>query len=233
MILWNKNPELFLQVLPTANKKVQKLNLPNQKLRQYNVGSKDKFPLFPNTVKQNKIDDKFKTIVRDQVQKQNNNGKALNVGQKHKYYSRDSNSPAVPIPAHSRLWNHSTKETNWESNFSKDLKVNSKGINFELKPLHKRFNQDINKSWINERKKTYNEFLNAQIWNKSRATTGELQKRSKQKEVMSEAPKLHTQQRFEMRNHENSKDENDNTPSQNRVKSLANKNEVNNRLDYR
>lgn len=107
-----QNPELFMKILPTSKKRSFNINFQNTRLKSTKLDSKDKFPMFPNTVKQAKHTPKFKTMEKDKANKFENSLNLNNKIKNNKYLSRDSNSPAVPLPARSRLCNHSTKETN-------------------------------------------------------------------------------------------------------------------------
>ena len=64
--LWNKHPQLFLQVIPSSQKSPQEIGIPNPQLKSEGEGT-GVYSLFPKTTQQKKNTRKFRTIERDET----------------------------------------------------------------------------------------------------------------------------------------------------------------------
>lgn len=118
---------------------------------------------------------KFRTVERDEFISNAYSGNLHSFNKSKILKDRDaSNSPAVPMPSHSRLTAHSNKIRAFENSLTNDFKMVSKGINFEVEPFEKFHN---NKSSMSQTKATKSDFRKAKLRVESRVTTSELQKR--------------------------------------------------------
>ena len=96
-----KHPQLFLQAIPASERKAQEIGLPT-----FNKNN-DLYTSLPRSTKQ-RLNQKFRTVGRDNIFKikpNNASGKIKNVN-KIRNFDRNSASPAVPLPTHSRFTSH-------------------------------------------------------------------------------------------------------------------------------
>lgn len=171
-----KHPQLLLQAIPSSKKEPQRISLPNPKNKKNKLVN-DSYSLFPKSTKIKKIPQKFKTVEREEFAQNAYSGNNLRVSDKTRLLKERGTSPAVPLPSHSRLTSHSHKLRNLDNTLSKEFKMISKGINFEVEPFDDNPKQAFQISQMHQKRKTYNDFINSNLKAKSRATTSELQKR--------------------------------------------------------
>lgn len=171
-----KHPQLLLQAIPSSKKSPQRISLPNPKNKKNKLVN-DSYSLFPKSTKTKKIPQKFKTVEREEFNQNAYSGINLRASDKIRFLKERGTSPAVPLPSHSRLTSQSHKLKNLDNTLSKEFKMVSKGINFEVEPFEDHPRQAFQLSNLQQKRKTYNEFMNANLKTKSRATTSELQKR--------------------------------------------------------
>lgn len=153
----------------------------NMKDRKYiyliiKIKTKKDFQYFLNRQKSKRVQNKFRTVERDEFISNAYSGNLHSFNKNKVIKDRAaSSSPAVPMPSHSRLTSDSNKIRAFENSLTSDFKMVSKGINFEVEPFEKFHN--INKSSMSQTKATKSDFLQAKLRVQSRATTSELQKR--------------------------------------------------------
>lgn len=138
----------------------------------------EEYSIFPKTTKSKRDNRKYKTIERENIPRNLYSGK-ISYNGKNKILRDSSNSPAVPIPSHSRLTSHSNKIKQLENSLTNDFKMVSTGLNFEIEPFDKHINVS-QKSKFSQRKQIYKEYTHTKINPYSRATTSELNQRLKE-----------------------------------------------------
>jgi hypothetical protein len=138
----------------------------------------EEYSIFPKTTKSKRDNRKYKTIERENIPRNLYSGKISHFS-KNKILRDSSNSPAVPIPSHSRLTSHSNKIKQLENSLTSDLKMVSTGLNFEIEPFEKPGNIP-QKSKLSQRRQIYEEFIYARVNPHSRATVSELNQRLKE-----------------------------------------------------
>lgn len=131
----------------------------------------------------------------------------LQISQNSKLLGNNFNKSAVPKPSRTNFNTHSIeRESSKQGNLSQDFKLVSKGINFEVKPFNPMLNQETSKSCLNNKRKTYNQFLNSKLKLNSRATTSEIHKRIKKTDSQGSVPKNRSRKDFEIRNRSKSRE---------------------------
>ena len=131
----------------------------------------------------------------------------LQISQNSKLLGNNFNKSAIPKPSRTNFNTRSIeRESSKQGNLSQDFKLVSKGINFEVKPFNPMLNQETSKSCLNNKRKTYNQFLNSKLKFNSRATTSELHKRIKKNDSQSSVPKNRSRKDFEIRNRSKSRE---------------------------
>lgn len=153
-----------------------------------NNNSKEMYNLFPKSTKSNKTRKNVKTVERVELPQNAYSGN-LKAFSKSKYIRRDTNSPAVPLPARSRFTSHSNRTKDVENKLSQDFRLVSKGINFEVEPFEKPPSRIHTRSNISQKRQTtYNEFMNLRLKQKPRVNTSEGHNRKNLSNLSKELP---------------------------------------------
>ncbi|CAI2370799.1 unnamed protein product [Moneuplotes crassus] len=165
-----RHPQLLLQAIPDSKKQKQKIHIPDKRTKK-----KEKFPQLPKSTNNMRKRTRFRTIERDQQDYNVYSGKLKR--KKNELLRRSSNSPAVPMPSHSRLSSYSNRVKNFENSLTSDFKMVSQGINFEVEPTDIR-NKKVRTSMSHNRPKQYS-YLRDRIPPQSRENTSSLMRRPK------------------------------------------------------
>jgi len=180
-----KHPQLLLQAIPGSKKSPRNIRIAKLKNKQNSISKSRGSTKFPKAIKTRRSPKKFRTIERDEAPKYLYSGNLRDTN-KYKVFRDSSNSPAVPIPSNSRLTSHSNHVKNLDNSLTKDIKMISSGLNFNIEVTGQKPRPTTKKPKVSQKRKLNWDSMKSHLLPKSRATTSEINRRINETKKMRE-----------------------------------------------